>query len=207
MEHFQDLTTNDLLKDDNGNITESLVNVIRMNNPIVVVDEAHNAGTPLSGNMFADFKPCFILEYTATPKPDSNILVNITAQQLKEESMIKIPIYLKNIAQWQATIRDGTAKRNHLEDLSKKIKNEYIRPIALIQAEQEKENPDKIHVRKIKRIPNLGSKNPSKSNCHKNRQAKRPRRNGSLFQKLPHTIYHNGAGTKKRDGIMHLHMF
>ena len=150
MEHFQDLTTNDLLKDDNGNITESLVNVIRMNSPIVVVDEAHNAGTPLSGNMFADFKPCFILEYTATPKPDSNILVNITAQQLKEESMIKIPIYLKNIAQWQATIRDGTAKRNHLEDLSKKIKNEYIRPIALIQAEQEKENPDKIHVRKIK---------------------------------------------------------
>ena len=63
--------------------------------------------------------------------------------------MVKIPIYFNNITQWQETIRERVGKRIDLEKISKKEK-EYIRPIALIQAEQEKEDPNKIYVQKIK---------------------------------------------------------
>lgn len=150
LEHFQNISKENLLKDDDGNISESLVNVIRMNRPIVVLDESHNAQTKLSYKMLKDFDPIFILEYTATPRSDSNVLVHITAQQLKEEKMVKIPIRLHNIAQWNIALREGVAKRNYLEKIAKKEKGEYIRPIALIQAEQEKPNPQKTHVDKIK---------------------------------------------------------
>ncbi len=149
LEHFQNVKQDNLDKDENGKIQYSLMNVIKLANPIIIIDEGHNAKTILSINMLKNMNPSFILEYTATPRPESNVLVNITAAELKEEKMVKIPIYLSNIAQWQETIREGVAKRVELEKIAKKEKTEYIRPIALIQAEQEKVNPKKITVQKI----------------------------------------------------------
>ena len=122
LEHFLDVSNENLLMDEDGNVIESLVNVIRMNNPVVILDEGHNTKTELSYDMLRNFNPRFILEYTATPRPQSNVLVNITAQQLKDEKMVKIPIYLYNVAQWQATMTHGVAKRNHLEKIAKKRK-------------------------------------------------------------------------------------
>ena len=151
LEHFSDGSNEDLLKDKDGNVIESLVNVIRMNNPAVILDEGHNTKTELSYEMLGKFNPSFILEYTATPRSQSNVLVNITGQQLKDEKMVKIPIYIHNIAQWQETMTSGIAKRKHLEKIAEKEQNEYIRPIVLIQAEQEKPDDKKIHVDKIKK--------------------------------------------------------
>ena len=151
MEHFQDRSMENMLRDDNGSVVESLVNVIRMNQPVVVIDEGHNAKSKLSYDMLKDFNPIFVFEYTATPRKESNVLVNVTGMQLQQENMVKIPIYLKNIAQWQATLRDGITKRDHLEKIAKKEKGEYIRPIALIQAEQEKPDRKKIYVEQIKK--------------------------------------------------------
>ena len=51
--------------------------------------------------------PSFILEYTATPRSESNVLVKVLASELKAEKMVKIPIYLANATQWQETVRDG----------------------------------------------------------------------------------------------------
>ena len=150
LEHFLDGSNENLIKDEDGNVIESLVNVIRMNNPVVILDEGHNAKTKLSYKMLKDFNPSFVLEYTATPRPQSNVLVNITGQQLKDEKMVKIPIYIHNIAGWEETMTRGIAKRNHLEKIAKKEKSEYIRPIVLIQAEQEKQNDKKIYVGQIK---------------------------------------------------------
>ncbi len=152
LEHFEDLSDDlekILEKDEDNQITISLMNVIRISNPIIVADEGHHVKTILSTAMFKEMNPAFVVEYTATPMPESNVLVNVTAGELKEEKMVKIPIWLKNIAQWQQTLRDGVAERNKLEEIAKKEKGEYIRPIALIQAEQEKIDAKKIYVEKI----------------------------------------------------------
>lgn len=149
IEHFKDAPGSDMLLDDDGNVTESLVNVIRMSKPIVMLDESHGAQTKLSYEMLRDFSPSFIVEYTATPRPRSNILCNVTGKQLKDENMIKVPLLVHNVAQWQETLRQGIEKRNHLEQQAKK-ESEYLRPIALIQAEQEKQDSKKLYVDMIK---------------------------------------------------------
>ena len=149
LEHFQNVKQENLDTDENDQVKYSLMNVIKLAKPIVVIDEGHNAKTDLSTDMLKNMNPSFVLEYTATPRQVSNVLVNVTAAELKEEKMVKIPIYLSNIAQCQETIREGVAKRIELEQIAKKEKNEYIRPIALIQAEQEKEDPKKVTVGKI----------------------------------------------------------
>lgn len=153
--HFENLVEDkDFLdKDSDGEIVYSLGNVIKINNPIVVLDEGHNVQTKLSFDMLKDINPSFILEFTATPRSESNILVKVLATELKAETMVKIPIYLSNVAQWQEAVRDGIDERNKLEKLAKKEQKntkEYIRPVCLLQAEQEKKSDKKIYVNQIK---------------------------------------------------------
>jgi len=152
MSHFEDLNEENidfLDKNKEGNIIYSLANIIRLHNPLIIADEGHNIQTDLSFKMLEGLNPSFILEFTATPKGDSNILINISAQELKKEKMIKMPIFLANKTPWQDTIYEGIDKRNELEKKAREIKEEYIRPIMIIQAEQEKENKDKVYVEKI----------------------------------------------------------
>jgi len=154
LEHFRHAPKDGLLLDDGGHAVESLVNVIRMNSPIVVIDEGHNARTELSHKMLADLRPRFLLEYTATPKKGSNVLVDVSAQRLKEESMVKLPVELKNLSQWQAALQEGISRRILLEKAAARERGqtgEYVRPIALIQAEQEKPSRDRIHVEQVRR--------------------------------------------------------
>jgi superfamily II DNA or RNA helicase len=152
--HFENLVEDtDFLDKEDDEIIYSLGNVIKINNPLVIVDEGHNAQTLLSYEMLKRLNPSFILEYTATPRSESNVLVDIQANELKASKMIKIPIYLSNVSQWQEAIRDGIKQRNDLEKMAnneKRQTKEYIRPIVLLQAEQEKEDEEKIYVEKIK---------------------------------------------------------
>jgi len=152
MSHFEDLIEENidfLKKNKEGNIVYSLANIIRLHNPLVIVDEGHNIQTGLSFDMLKGLNPSFILEFTATPKGQSNVLIDVSAQELKKEKMIKMPMFLANKTPWYETIYEGIDKRNRLEKTAKKIKEEYIRPIMLIQAEQEKENKNRVYVRKI----------------------------------------------------------
>ena len=52
----------------------SLGDVIKYLNPVVIVDESHNAESELSIDMLAGLNPCFILDLTATPRNNSNII-------------------------------------------------------------------------------------------------------------------------------------
>jgi superfamily II DNA or RNA helicase len=149
MPYFEGLNAADfdfLDKDKEGEIIYSLANVIKLHNPLVIIDEGHNVQTELSFGMLKGLNPSFVLEFTATPKGQSNVLVNISAKELKEEKMIKMPIYLANKTPWQETIYDGIDKLRDLEKRAKKNKGEYIRPIMLLQAEQDIENENKIYV-------------------------------------------------------------
>ncbi len=152
MSHFEGLRAEALKfldKDKEGEIVFSLANVIKIHNPLVIVDEGHNVQTDLSFEMLKSLNPSFVLEFTATPKGKSNVLVSVSAQELKVEKMIKMPIYLANKTPWQETIFDGIDKLKDLETKAKKQKGEYIRPIMLLQAEQEKESTKKVFVNKI----------------------------------------------------------
>jgi len=117
-----------------GRIKHSFVNVLHMNRPLVLVDEAHNAKSDLSMELLTRLNPLAVIEYTATPAANSNILVAVTAQELKDEEMIKLPIQLQQHASWQQAVSASIHTRAQLEQLSHK-EPDYIRPIILFQAE------------------------------------------------------------------------
>ncbi|MDI6733810.1 MAG: DEAD/DEAH box helicase family protein, partial [Planctomycetota bacterium] len=151
LQHFEKLVGDDLDKDEEGNIIKSLANVIRMNKPLMVLDEGHNAKTDLWVKTSALLKPSFVIEFTATPI-DSNVLVDVKAFELKSEQMVKIPINLENHQQWQEALKVSAEKQRELEKLCRKEEKEtgeFISPIVLIQAEQIKESVDKVHAQRI----------------------------------------------------------
>src|SRR3990167_4072685 len=147
--HFESIEESDTLEKDESGIIKSLANVIRLSNPLIVIDEGHKTKTELSINFLKELNPSFVIEYTATPRAESNIIVEIHSSELKDEEMVKLPLVLESHTQWQAAILQGVLRRGELEKTSNKEK-EPIRPIALLQAEQEKEDENKITVGKIK---------------------------------------------------------
>lgn len=135
----------------------SLVNLINMNQPLIIVDEAHNARTGLTFETLERFNPSCIIEYTATPKTEgidrSNVLYRVSAATLKAEKMIKMPIVLLTNEDWQVTVNNAVQKQKELEEIAKKeetIKSEYIRPIILFQAEHDSQIEATINVNEVK---------------------------------------------------------
>ncbi|WP_245833523.1 hypothetical protein [Nonlabens spongiae] len=70
----------------------ALINVIRSLNPLVIVDESHNAVSDLSVEMLNNLNPSLILDPTATPTSYSNIISFVNAMELKKENMVKLPV-------------------------------------------------------------------------------------------------------------------
>ncbi|BAV58962.1 DEAD/DEAH box helicase [Candidatus Endomicrobiellum trichonymphae] len=121
---------------DSGKIKCSFANLLNIHNPLVIVDEAHNASTKLSYKVMERVNPACIIEFTATPAANSNVLVKVSAMELKAEEMIKLPIILKENQTWEESLADSVLMRRKLAETA--IKDEhYIRPIVLIQAENE----------------------------------------------------------------------
>lgn len=153
MDHFQNLKDDNVLeKDKEGSVINSLANVIRKHNPLIVIDEAHHTQTDLSVSFLSELKPSFIIEFTATPRDGSNILVNTSASELKIEEMVKIPIVLESRVQWEQVVADGLLKREELEKRAKRLKGEYIRPIALLQAQSRHATQERATVEKLKKM-------------------------------------------------------
>ena len=122
----------------------ALFQVINQLSPLVIVDESHHARSELSLDMLKDFNPCFVLELTATPKKNSNILSYVDAAQLKAANMVKLPVIVYNRGSQQEVITDAIDLRRNLERLAEAERSKsgkYIRPIVLFQAQPKgKEN-------------------------------------------------------------------
>ena len=143
-----------------GQIVYSLANVLRMRRPIVIMDEAHNARTPLSFETLARFYPSCIVEFTATPEtahnPErnlfaSNVLHHVSALELKEAEMVKLPVKLRTRGDWREIVGDALQTQRSLEKLALEEQGEtgeYIRPIVLFQAQSVK--GDDINVEALK---------------------------------------------------------
>lgn len=138
--HFAHIPTNTtgLERDEKGKVKFSFVNLMAFHRPLVIVDEAHKAGTNLSFEMLAALKPACIVEFTATPNTDarngSNVLFRASAAEVKAAEMIKLPIVLTEHPDWRAAVHDALATRARLAETAKSDSH-YIRPIALFQAQ------------------------------------------------------------------------
>lgn len=116
----------------------ALINVLRFLNPVLVVDESHNAESDLSVDMLKNLNPSFILDLTATPKDNSNIVSLVPAIELKKEHMVKLPVIVYNNHDKTEVINNALHLQRKLEILAKNQEAEggkYIRPIVLFQAQ------------------------------------------------------------------------
>jgi len=157
MSHFENLPAAVLARLDKYENSDkpipSLANVFKSRRPIIIVDEAHNARTDLSFDTLARFSPACILEFTATPKQDSNVLYHVSAYELKAADMIKLPIRLELNADWKGALLAARAQRDDLEKLANAERNstgEYIRPIVLVQAQPRRQNQETLSVDVVK---------------------------------------------------------
>ena len=100
-----------------GPVKQSLFNVFKMLRPVVVLDEAHKAYGARNQEANEEFAravnrldPSLVIELSATPNRGiSNLLVDITGIELKNEEMIKLPVQVTAFtnAEWQYTFGAG----------------------------------------------------------------------------------------------------
>ena len=132
----------------------ALINVIRALNPVVVVDESHNAESTLSVDMLRNLNPSFIFDLTATPRNNSNIISYVDALRLKKQNMVKLPVIVANQHSQEDVIMAALNMRRQLEEFAKKAEEKgggYIRPIVLFQAEP-KNKDDTTTFEKVKQV-------------------------------------------------------
>lgn len=116
----------------------SLINVLRSLKPLVIVDESHNAETDLSVEMLVNLNPHFVLDLTATPRRNSNIISYVDAMALKRHNMVKLPVIVANRQSRGEVIESALILRRQLEEIAvaeEQRGGKYIRPIVLFQAQ------------------------------------------------------------------------
>lgn len=157
--HFSGLTQTqlDLLETADGIIPFSLANVMRLRRPVVIMDEAHNARTPLSFDALRRFGPSCVIEFTATPdqgSSPSNVLYSVSAAELKAEHMVKLPIRMMSRSQWKEAVGEGVTKQRQLERVAveeERVTGEYLRPVVLFHAQPKKQNQGTITVEVLRK--------------------------------------------------------
>lgn len=140
LETHPDLETNP-----SGTVKHSLFNVLKMQCPMVVLDEAHKAYGGKGADEFVAavnrLNPRLVIELSATPNPAiSNLLVDISGTDLGREEMIKLPVevstsdgdWTDTLARAHDRLTDLTAAAQQLEGRS----GRYIRPIGVIRVER-----------------------------------------------------------------------
>ena len=150
LEHTQFYAHPDKLID--GADPTALIQVIAQQNPVVIVDESHNFKADLRVELLNNISPRFILELTATPRDNSNIISFVDAMQLKNENMVKLPVIVENRNNEKDVLVNAIRMRDSLEAHAKEMRKQggrYIRPIVLFQA-QPKTDDDNFTFDKIK---------------------------------------------------------
>ena len=137
-----DLTADDLADEQPGRIKHSLFNALKLAKPFIVLDEAHAAYTEARRQQLCKFNPRFVLELSATPdSAASNILVNVSGEELKREHMIKLPLNIHNSlnTDWKYALSKAKERLDELAEEAKLLRAEtgkYIRPMMLIRVER-----------------------------------------------------------------------
>ena len=122
-------------------VKTSLGNTLRILSPIIILDEGHKAYSDMAQDTLRGLNPSVIVELSATPTDDSNVLVDIKGLELKREEMIKLDLHINNkeSTRWKDTMLASIKKREALEVAARKYEantGNYIRPICLVQVER-----------------------------------------------------------------------
>jgi len=139
-------------------IKTSLGNTLRLLNPLVILDEGHKAYSAGARATLEGFNPSLVVELSATPPEESNVLVEISGQDLLKEGMIKLDLHLFNQSStdWRATLHAAFAHRAALEEEAREHERQtgqFIRPICLVQVERtgrEQRGAGKIHAEDVR---------------------------------------------------------
>ena len=133
---------------ENGTIKHSLFNVFKMLRPVVVLDEAHKAyGKRKEANeefvrSVNRLNPILVIELSATPNRSiSNLLVDISGVDLKNEEMIKLPVRVTSFTrtEWKHTLAQAHDELERLDAEARSLERSegrYIRPIAVVRVER-----------------------------------------------------------------------
>jgi len=137
----------------------SVANLVRLCEPIVILDEGHKWTSKLARETVEGFNPTLVVELSATPpKGEANELCTVTGAELLREQMIKLPINVSNSGQqrWENCLTEARDKREELARLGR----EYyatgkllIRPIVLVQVVRtgkDQRGPGVIHSEEVK---------------------------------------------------------
>ncbi len=122
-------------------VKTSLGNLVRLYEPPVILDEGHKATSKLARETIEGFNASIVVELSATPYKEANVLVRVGGRELLEEQMIKLPINIANSNQklWKDCLTQARDKR---EELAQRAAEHYrtagkvIRPIVLVQVER-----------------------------------------------------------------------
>jgi type III restriction enzyme len=135
----------DMLGDENGQddglVKTSLGNLVRLCEPAVILDEGHKATSELARKTIEGFNASIVVELSATPPKEANVLVRVTGKELLDEQMIKLPINIANSNQpsWKNCLTQARDKREHLAKLAERYyraTEKLIRPIVLVQVQR-----------------------------------------------------------------------
>ena len=131
---------------DDGPVKHSLFNVFKMLRPVVILDEAHKAYGARSQQANEEFArainrldPSMVIELSATPNRGiSNLLVDITGVELKNEEMIKLPVQVASFTNtdWHYTLAQAHDELERLAAEGQSLQmsgGRYIRPIAVVR--------------------------------------------------------------------------
>ena len=158
---------------ENGPVKRSLFNVFKILRPVVVLDEAHKAyGKKREAS--EDFvrsvnrlDPRAVVELSATPnRKISNLLVDVTGVDLKNEEMIKLPIEVKSLTggEWVNALELARGELERLEGEARALERSegrYIRPIAVVRVERtgrDQRDGERVHAEDVRErlIQNMG---------------------------------------------------
>ncbi len=122
-------------------VKTSLGNLVRLYEPPVILDEGHKATSKLARETIEGFNASIVVELSATPYKEANVLVRVGGRELLDEQMIKLPINIANSNQksWQDCLTQARDKREALAQRAAehyRTAGEVIRPIVLVQVER-----------------------------------------------------------------------
>ena len=142
--------------------------------PVVVLDEAHKAYGAKKREANQEFvrsvnrlDPSLVIELSATPNRGiSNLLVDVTGRELKNEEMIKLPVQVTSFtnADWQYTLAQAYDELERLRDEAQSLETSegrYIRPIAVVRVERtgkDQRDGERVHAEDVREylVQNLG---------------------------------------------------
>ncbi len=137
----------------------SIANLVRLCEPIVILDEGHKWTSKLARETVEGFNPTLVVELSATPpRGEANELCKVTGAELLREEMIKLPINVSNSGQqsWHNCLTEARDKREQLARLGWEhyaAGKPLIRPIVLVQVERtgkDQRGPGVIHSEDVK---------------------------------------------------------